>query len=133
MALIPLGSTTAFNAFTGLTVAGFYSSFLISASVMLHKRLTTPESDILWGPFRLGKAGVPITIVAMAYSIVGILFSFWPPTATVTATTWNWSFVVYWATVLVALVWWWLRAKYYYTGPKMELSELQLAEFKSQA
>ena len=131
LALIPLGSTTAFNAFTGLTVAGFYSSFIISASVMLHKRITTPASDILWGPFRLGAAGVPITIIAIAYSIVGMLFSFWPPTAHVSAKTWNWSFVVYWATIAVALVWWRIRARHYYTGPKIELSALQLAKLSS--
>ena len=53
IALISLGSEAAFNAFTGLTIAGFYSSFMIAGSVMLYKRLTTPAEDIMWGPFRL--------------------------------------------------------------------------------
>ena len=128
LALVPLGSTTAFNAFTGLTVAGFYSSFIISASVMLYKRLTTPRSDILWGPFRLGIAGVPITVIAIAYSVIGMFFSFWPPTASVTAATWNWSLVVYWGTMLMALLWWRIRARHYYTGPKIELDSLHLSK-----
>ena len=97
---------------------------------MLHKRLTTARQDILWGPFRLGAAGVPITVAAIGYSLVGIFFSFWPPTATVTAATWNWSFVVYWATIMAALLWWWLRARHYYTGPKIELNPLQLSKLR---
>ena len=91
---------------------------------MLYKRLTTPASDILWGPFQLGRAGVPITILALAYSFVGWFFSFWPPVAAVDASTFNWSFVVYWSVVLVALTWWGLRARHYYTGPKIELEAL---------
>ena len=131
LALIVLGSQAAFNAFTGLTVAGFYSSFAISASVMLHKRLTNHTQDILRGPFRLSAAlGCPITIAAIGYSVIGIFFSFWPPTATVTAATWNWSFVVYWGTIMVVLLWWWLRARDYYTGPKIELDPLQLSKLR---
>lgn len=120
MALISLGSTTAFNAFTGLTVAGFYSAFMISAAVMLHKRLTTPADRIMWGSFRLGKAGVPITIIALMYSVVGWLFSFFPPETPVTAANWNWSFVVYWSVLLLAGVWWVVRARKTFTGPKLE-------------
>jgi len=122
--LIALGSTAAFNAFTGLTIAGFYSGFIIAASVMLYKRLTTPSSDILWGPFKLGKAGVPITIFAICYSFIGWLFSFYPPVAEVSVTTWNWSMVVYWCVIFIALLWWVLRARHYYTGPRIELRDL---------
>ena len=122
LALIIIGSTTAFNAFTNLTVAGFYSTFMVAASVMLHKRLTTPADKIDFGPFRLGRAGVPLTIVALIYSLIGFFFSFWPNTADVTAQTFNWSLVVYWGTIFLAMLWWIIRARHYYTGPKRETS-----------
>ena len=124
LALINIGSTAAFNAFTGLTVAGFYTVFILSASVMLHKRLTTPASQILWGPFRLHRAGVPLTIIALAFSVVGWFFSFWPPTAAVTVTTFNWSLVVYLCTIVLAMVWWAVYARRIYTGPKIELGRI---------
>lgn len=90
---------------------------------MLHKRLTTDASEFLWGPFRLGRAGVPLTIVALAYSVVGWIFSFWPPTAAVTVTNFNWSLVVYFGTILLAMIWWIAYARHTYTGPKIEFPE----------
>lgn len=123
-ALIPLGSTSAFYALTGLTVGGFYSSFMVSASVMLWRRLITPATNIAWGPFRLGRAGMPITALALVYSFIGWLFSFWPPTAMVTVQTFNWSLVVYTAVLLLSMAYYGIRARHTYTGPKMEIGEI---------
>ena len=67
---------------------------------MLHKRPTTPESKIFWGtPFRLGRAGVPITIAAMLYSMLGIFFSFWLAYVDVNATSVNYSSLILWKRV----------------------------------
>lgn len=121
LALINIGSNVVFNAFTGLTVAAFYSSFIIAASVMLRKRLTTPDSDFRWGPFKLGRFGVPITIISIAYSMVGWFFSFWPPTAAVTVKTINWSVVVYVGVLGVSMIYWLLHARHVYTGPIIEI------------
>ena len=121
LALINLGSAVTFNALTGLTVAGFYSAFMVAGSVMLHRRLTTPAEDIAWGPFRLGKAGVPLTIIALIYSFVGFFFSFWPPVADFTVATFNWSLVVYFGILFLAIGWWAIRARKTYKGPKMDL------------
>lgn len=122
LGLISLGSSTAFNAFSNLTVCTFYTVFMIVGSIMLWKRLTTAASDFMWGPFRLGKLGVPITILALIYSFLGWLFSFFPPTAALTAQTFNWSFVVYWSFMLVALGWWLISARHHYTGPRIEIN-----------
>lgn len=121
LALVNLGSAAAFVALTGLTVAGFYSSFAISAVIMLWRRLTVADSEIAWGPFKLGKAGVPITIIAIVFSLVGWFFSLWPPVAAVTVETFNWSLVVYFGTMGLALLWWFVSAKKTYTGPKKEI------------
>jgi len=121
LALINIGSTTAFNALTGLTVCGFYASFLIAAFVMLHKRLTTADSDIHWGPFKLGRWGVPITLLSIAYSLLGFFFSFFPPTKEVTPVTMNWSSAVFGGVLLLSLVHWFFFARHVYTGPVVEV------------
>lgn len=121
LALINIGSSTAFNALTSLVIASFYSTYIISASVLLHKRLTAP-SDIKYGPFTMGRAGVPIAILAIAYSILGLFFSFWPPTPAVTAETMNWSVLVYGAAVLFSLGFWVVHGRKVYTGPIMEVT-----------
>ncbi|KAF2842005.1 hypothetical protein M501DRAFT_998239 [Patellaria atrata CBS 101060] len=128
LALIGLGSEAAFNALSGLTVAGFYSAFIVSASTMLWRRCTTPTANIPWGPFRLGKAGVPVTLAALAYSVVGLVFSFWPPVAQVDAKSFNWSLVVYLGVLTGAMGWWGVRARKTYKGPKMEISSQQWLE-----
>ncbi|KAF2205643.1 putative amino acid permease [Delitschia confertaspora ATCC 74209] len=128
LSLIALGSTATFNALSGLAVAGSYSSFIMAASVTLWRRLTTSSEKMPWGPFRLGKLGVPITVFALLYSWVGLIFSFWPPVAHVSIKTFNWSLVVYLGVMILAIVWWCVRAKKTYTGPKMEISSHQWME-----
>jgi len=120
LGLINIGSTTVFNAMISLMIASFYSSIIISASVMLYKRLTVPDSQIIWGPFKLGRAGVPVTILAIVYSLIGIFFSFWPPSANVTAENMNWSVLVFGAVVLFLLVFWLLYGRHVYKGPIIE-------------
>ena len=124
LTLINIGSNVVFNALTGLTVAGIYSSFTVAASVMLWKRLTTPASEIRWGPFKLGRLGVPITLISIAYSLVGWFFSFWPPTATVTVKTMNWSVTVYVGVLAASMIYWLIHARHVYTGPIIEVDSL---------
>ncbi|MCJ1474037.1 hypothetical protein MMC13_002695 [Lambiella insularis] len=120
LALISIGSTTAFEAFFSVVLAAYQSSFLIAASVMLHKRLTTPASDMPWGPFRLGRAGVPITITAIVYGIIAMFFSFWPSDVVVTAASMNYSVVIFGAALLFSLGFWFFHGRQVYVGPIWE-------------
>ena len=120
LALINIGSTVAFNAFTGLVIAGFYSSFLIAASLILLERVTKRDTPVNWGPFTLGRAGIPVNLVAMAYSIVGIFFSFWPPEVDPTPTSMNWSVAVYGGVLLFSFGFWASYGRKVYTGPILE-------------
>ena len=117
LALINIGSSVGFNAFIALIVISYYSSFILAASVMLHKRLTTPNSDLPWGPFKLGRAGVPVTIVAIVYSVVGAFFSVWPTTTKPDAEGMNWCILVFGAVVLFSLLFWAFYGRKYYRGP----------------
>ena len=120
LALINIGSTVAFNAFTGLVIAGFYSSFLVAASLILLRRLTNQDIPVRWGPFTLGRAGIPITLIAIAYSIIGIFFSFWPPGVDPTATSMNWSVAVYGGVLLFSFGFWAIYGRKVYKGPIQE-------------
>ena len=122
LALINIGSATAFNALTSLVIASFYSTYLISSSVLLYKRLTTPASKMRYGPFSMGRYGVPVTVLAIIYSIIGIFFSFWPPTKEVTAATMNWSVAVFGGAILFSLGFWVIHGRHVYTGPIIEVA-----------
>lgn len=89
---------------------------------MLYKRLTVPDNKIMWGRFKLGRAGVPVTVIAILFSLIGIFFSFWPPTPTFTLDLMNWSVVVYSGSLFLALAFWLLYGRHVYTGPISEIS-----------
>ncbi|CAO1597488.1 hypothetical protein XANCAGTX0491_001296 [Xanthoria calcicola] len=122
LALINIGSTKAFNALTSLVIASFYSSFSIAAAVLLYRKLTSTGSDLVYGSFYLGRAGIPILILSLAYSAIGFFFSFWPPTSTVDAVSMNWSVAVYGGAILFSLLFWVLHGRKVYTGPRWEVS-----------
>lgn len=123
LALINIGSSTAFNAFTSLVVAAFHSSFIVSASVLLLKRLTTPSYDsIRWGPFKLGPVfGLIVNVASICYGLLAVFFSFWPATAVVNAQTMNWSVVVFGGVLLFSIGFWAVHGRKVYTGPVVEI------------
>lgn len=122
LALINIGSSVGFGAFISLIVASYYSSFILSASVMLNKRLRTPESEIPWGPFRLGRFGVPVTIVAIVYSIFGTFWSMWPTAKNPNIQDMNYCILVYGAVLLFSMFFWVVWGRHHYTGPVMEIT-----------
>lgn len=120
LALIDLGSATALSAVLSLVTAGFYSSALIACVVLLVKRITKP-TDIRWGPFQLGKLGIPINVLAIIWTSIGIFFSFWPSNAQVTLENMNWSSLVFGLALLMSTAFWFLHSKKTYTGPIREV------------
>lgn len=117
MALINIGSSAAFNAFISLIVTSYYCSFVLAASVMLHKRLTTPDPALPGGPFKLGRAGIPVTVLAIAYSEFGAFFSAWPASPNPDAESMNYDILGFGATVIFNPSFWFFYGRKYYQGP----------------
>lgn len=90
---------------------------------MLHKRLTTPEADLPWGPFRLGRMGVPITLGALVYTTLAVFFSFWPSVTPVNAVSMNYASLVFGGFLLIALAFWYFHGHKVYIGPIWEFDE----------
>ncbi|KAL8677608.1 MAG: hypothetical protein Q9224_007180 [Gallowayella concinna] len=122
LALINIGSTKAFNALTSLVIASFYSSFTLAAAVLLYRKLSSTAPQLVYGPFHMGRAGVPVIVLSIIYSVIGIFFSFWPPTSTVDAVTMNWVIVVFGGALLFSLLFWVIHGRKVYTGPRWETS-----------
>ena len=84
---------------------------------MLHRRLTTPDSALPWGPFKLGRAGVPVTVAAITYSAFGAFFSLWPSSPKPDAESMNYDILVFGAAIVFSLSFWFLYGRKYYEGP----------------
>ncbi|KAL2043899.1 hypothetical protein N7G274_003419 [Stereocaulon virgatum] len=121
LALINIGSAVGFGAFISLIVASYYSSFILAASVMLNKRLNTPDADIPWGPFKLGKFGVPVTVLAILYSVLGAFFSMWPTMMNPTWETMNYCVFVFGGVLIFSMLFWIVYGRKHYTGPVIEI------------
>jgi choline transport protein len=102
--LINLGSTTAFFAILSLNTLALYISYIIPMVFLVMTKLR--GDHIPYGPFRLGRWGLPINIFAIIYAIFIAIFLPFPPFLPVTAKTMNYGGPVMGFVILFALADW---------------------------
>ncbi|KAK1675403.1 amino acid/polyamine transporter I [Colletotrichum godetiae] len=120
LGLINIGSTTAFNAILSLAVVSLQASYLFPIILVLWRRIFRPET-LVWGPWRLGRIGVVVNVIAVCYLVFTCVFLFLPPFYPVTALNMNYAPVVLGAALLFGASYWLLRARKRYVGPLTEL------------
>ena len=101
LGLVNIWSTTAFNAMTSLSLIGHYSSYLLPISLIAIRRVG--KMHIPFGPFRLGRWGLPINIMSICYSVVLLVFMVLLPYRLVTASNMNYAGVIF-GTLLFAVL-----------------------------
>lgn len=121
LGLVNIGSSTAFNALTSLALIGHYTSYLLPISLLVLRRFG--KKEIPWGPWTLGRWGLPINIVSIAYSILLIVFMVFPPYQPVRAENMNYASVIFGAAILVSTVLWFVYGRKTYWGPVREVIE----------
>ena len=146
LALINIGSYTAFNDITSLVLEGFYISYLMAVGLLLWRRMRgdirSPDNTTLtsfgsasnapsesisctnltWGPWRVkGVWGVVNNAVACSYLVVLIFFSFWPNTVPVTPANMNFAVLIIGSIILFSIAYYLIWAKRSYTGPIVEV------------
>lgn len=140
LALVNIGSIVAFNGVISVAIAGLFSSYLLTSSLLLYRRCTgailpasqafemsTPSitSDgmqrVFWGPWKMpGAFGIANNAFACAYLTFVFFFSFWPTFKEVTPATMNWSVLVTSVIALFSAVYYLVWAKHSYHGPVVE-------------
>lgn len=105
LALINIGSTAAFNAFISLTALALYVSYILPILFLLWRRISRPKS-IVWGPFRLGKYGVPLNLLALCYVLFLVAWMPLPTILPVDANNMNYAGPLFAAVILGALLDW---------------------------
>lgn len=83
---------------------------------------------INFGPWTLGRWGLPINIFAAVYTLVTVVFSFFPPSIAdpITAANMNYSCLVYGGVILLGMVYYAIIGHRYYMGPSIEMSVADL-------
>jgi len=92
--LINIGSTVAFNAIVSVTTAGLFTSYAIPIALILRKRMI--GEYVRMGPWRMNATvGLIVNAFAVAFLLISLFFSFWPPAMPVGLITMNWSCAVF--------------------------------------
>lgn len=79
LGFIYLGSTTAFNAVLSMAILGMYLSYLLPIVYMLlygRKISADGAPTHIPGPFKLGKAGIYINILALCWLVLAMFFRY---------------------------------------------------------
>ena len=122
LGLINLGSTTAFNAMVSLALLGQYTTYVLPTIFILARRIH-PKKNIPFGPWALGKWGIPINIFTIAFSFLTIAFNVLPPFFPVTAANMNYAGPVFGAALIICGLLWFVIGERHYAGPIKEVME----------
>jgi len=121
LSLINIGSTVAFNALISLTTLGFYFSYALPTTLFAMRRFNQ-SNPINFGPWSMGKIGLPVNILAVAFCIFLIIFLPFPPMLPVDRLNMNYASPVFVAVMIFAVVNYYVRARKRFTGPIKEVS-----------
>jgi choline transport protein len=93
LSLINLGSAVALNIITSLGTGALLSSYIVSVSCIILKRLR--GEPLLPRRWSLGKWGLPINIISVLFMILCFVMNFFPQSPHgLTAETFNWNIVI---------------------------------------
>jgi choline transport protein len=116
LSLINLGSDVAFNAIISLNLVALMFTYSISIGCVLLRRIRHPEL-LPRARWSLGWAGIPVNIGGLLYSLFAFFWCFWPNTIPVDRQTFNWSVVMFLATGIISIAYYFVIGRKVYTGP----------------
>lgn len=103
-----------------LALLGQYTSYVLPTIFILARRIR-PGKNIPYGPWTLGKWGIPINIFTIAFSFLTIAFNVLPPFFPVTAMNMNYAGVVFGAALIICAFLWIVQGQKHYAGPIREV------------
>lgn len=121
LALINLGSTTAYNSIVALLTSATCFSYALSIGCVLRRRIVGPA--LPHARWSLGKFGIPINIFAIGYVITAATASFFPVALPVDASSMNWSVVMFAGVFTIATVDYVVRGRKKYVGPVVRIHQ----------
>lgn len=119
LSCINIGSSTALNAINSLGGVAILSSYFITISCLILRRLRGPPLP----PRRwtLGKFGLAINIGALIFLTPIWFFAFWPLATPVTAASMNWSSTMFGGILIFALIYYAVKGRHEYVGPVLQV------------
>lgn len=118
LALIYIGSTTAFNALISLPLITLYISYLIPIAFLLIRKVQGRHPQ--YGPFKLGRWGIPINLFSVLYILYVLSFIPLPTVMPVTALNMNYAGPLVLAVIVLALADWFFSGRFRFQIPVLK-------------
>lgn len=115
LSMVNIGSTTAYYQINSLGVVALIGSYWISIGCMTWRRLT--NQPLLDSSFKLGKLGLPINLISMAFLTLVWVMSFFPLANHPTVESMNWSSLAFSSVLGIGALYYMFKARYHYVGP----------------
>jgi amino acid permease (GABA permease) len=122
LALPYLWSTTAYAAVTSIATVGLYVAYVIPVFLRVRQ-----GDDFERGPWHLGRWSKPVGIIATAWVVVIFVLFMLPQVTPVTVDSFNYTPIAFLVVLGGAALWWVVSARKWFTGPKVQGSEAELA------
>lgn len=126
LTLVNIGSSVALQVFISLSTIALYISYFIAILMMLIRRFSTTPPE--FGPWTMGKFGLPVNVFALVYSAYVIIWLPFPTAMPITGPNFNYSSPILAAVVLLALGLWFIRRR---TWPGLREDIIEVAIKKS--
>lgn len=116
ISLIDLGSSDAFNAILSLAAVAQMATYSLSIGCVLYRRVTAPHllPRTSWS---LGRWGVAVNAIGVAYSTFVWVFMFFPASLPVAANSMNYAVVMFFGVAVISVLYFVVRARMTYFGP----------------
>ena len=115
ISLIVIGSPVAFNAVVSFCSLTSFCSYLIPIALLLRHRLV--DKNVSYGPWNLGRFGVPVNIAALCFGLMWMVFLPFPLNMPLTWSNMNYAAPVLGVLLLAATVHWFFWGKKHFRGP----------------
>ncbi|CAF2838973.1 unnamed protein product [Rotaria sp. Silwood2] len=113
LGLIYLGSSAAFNAFTGVATICLSASYALPIFILLLRGRHLVDS----APFHLGKFGYIINIITILWIILAIVIFTMPTAVPITASSMNYASVLFVSFAGFSILWYVVSGRKHFTGP----------------
>lgn len=115
LSLINIASSVAFTALVSLPTVALYISYFIPILLLTLRKLAGKHPQ--YGPFKLGRWGLPINLFSLAYIVFVLIWIPFPPSRPVTALTMNYAGPLTLAVICFALLDWFTTGKKRFVVP----------------
>lgn len=118
LAIINIGSSTAFNAFISLPALALYISYFFPIFFLFWRRLASKRHPpIAWGPFKLGRVGPFVNIGAMAYITFVLIWMPFPAVLPVDRWNMNYAGPIAGGVIIAAGIDWCINGRKRFSAP----------------